>query len=59
MQLLHAQHQAKTLAVSNGFPLVVVAEGRDYLPMSLNEAEQTRKDYHFIAYPSGKTETFN
>lgn len=59
MQLIHAQHQAKTLAVANGFPVVVIAEGRDYLPASLDDAEANNKDFSFIAYPSGKTEVFH
>lgn len=59
MQLLHAQHQARILARSNGVPVAVVSEGRDFMPISLDEADETKRDPCYIAYPSGKTEVIH
>jgi len=56
MQLIHAQHQAKTLSRASGEPMAVILEGRDYMPVSLDECDHSNLDYCFIAYPSGKTE---
>lgn len=59
MQLIHAQHQAVTLARTTGTPIAVVVDGLDYLPVSLDECDNTNKEPHFIAYPNGKTEVIH
>lgn len=59
MQLIHAQHQARTLAKSTGYPIAVIEEGRDFMPVSLDECDNSNLDPCYIAYPSGKTEVIH